>query len=167
MDIEADYTIRKFEDRDATAIIDIFNHFIVNSFAAYAEEPVGYEAIAVFKDMTKGYPFFVIETAKGNVTGFSFLRPFHRTEIFSRVGEITYFILPGHTRKGLGKQLLDVIIEEAKKRAIDAILASISSLNEQSIAFHLKNGFFQCGCFKSIGKKFERDFDMVWMQKRI
>jgi L-amino acid N-acyltransferase YncA len=167
MDIDTDYTIREFDDRDSTAVIDIFNHFIVNSFAAYAEEPVGYEAITVFKDMTKGYPFFVVETDDGDVPGFSFLRPFHRTDIFRRVGEITYFILPEHTGKGLGKRLLAAVIEGAKKHSIDSILASISSLNKQSLAFHQRNGFFQCGCFESIGKKFNRDFDMVWMQKKI
>ncbi len=167
MDAETDYIIRKFEDKDSTSVIDIFNHFIVTGFAAYAEKPVGYGAIAIFKDMTRGYPFFVIETASGAISGFSFLRPFHRTDIFSHVGEITYFILPDHTRKGLGRKLLDAVIEEAKKRSINSILASISSLNEPSIAFHRKNGFFQCGCFKSVGKKFNRNFDMVWMQKMI
>ncbi|MFO7963218.1 MAG: N-acetyltransferase family protein [Desulfobacterales bacterium] len=165
--MNTDHIIRAFEEKDGRAVIDIFNHYIENSFAAYAEKPVVYETISIFKDMTRGYPFLVIETADRFVAGFSFLRPFHRNGVFSRTAEITYFIRPEYTRKGYGKKLLNRMEKEAKRLFIDSILASISSLNPPSIAFHRKNGFFQCGCFKSVGKKFNRDFDMIWMQKMI
>ena len=87
--------------------------------------------------------------------------------VFKRAAEITYFILPDYTREGLGEKLLEKLVMDAKSRSIDSLLASISPLNEPSIRFHEKNGFVRCGCFKSIGKKFNRDFDMIWMQKRI
>jgi len=161
------YIIRDFKDSDANQVIDIFNYYILNGFAAYSEIPISYSAIDLFKEMTKGYPFLVIEGNRGKLAGFSFLRPYHRMEVFKRVAEITYFLLPDYTRKGLGEQLLNNILAEAKKRAINSVLASISSLNEPSILFHEKNGFVRCGCFKSIGIKFDRDFDMIWMQKRI
>jgi L-amino acid N-acyltransferase YncA len=162
-----DYKIRKFINSDSTQVIDIFNHYILNGFAAYSEEVIDYRDIKIFKKMTAGYPFVVIEADSGQIGGFAFLRPYLRIDIFERVAEITYFILPDFTRKGLGRKLLNLMIKEAKTRSIDSILASISSLNEPSIRFHQKNGFSQCGCFESIGKKFNRDFDMVWMQKKI
>jgi L-amino acid N-acyltransferase YncA len=65
----------------------------------------------------------------------------------------------------LGKILLNYLVEEGQKHKIDTFLACISSLNEQSIRFHLKNGFVECGRFIMAGKKLGRDFDMVWMQK--
>lgn len=162
-----DYKFRKFKDPDSNQVIDIFNHYISNSFAAYSEKTINYGAIKIFKEMTQGFPFFVVENGSGKVVGFAFIRPYNRTEVFNRVAEITYFILPGHTRKGVGEKLLDMVIKEAKKLKIDSLLASVSSLNEPSLEFHYKNGFIQCGCFKSIGKKFNRDFDMIWMQKKI
>jgi phosphinothricin acetyltransferase len=75
--------------------------------------------------------------------------------------------MPEHTRKGIGEAILDYFVEEAKKRGIDSILASISSLNELSIDFHLKNGFKECGRFLQIGRKRGRDFDLIWMQKML
>jgi phosphinothricin acetyltransferase len=166
-EIATEYKIRKFENQDSVFIIDIFNYYIQNSFAAYSEIPIGYEAINYFKEMTKGYPFYVIETNFRKLAGFSFLRPYHRIEAFKRVAEITYFILPEYTRKGLGEKLLKLVIDDARKMGIDTLLASISSLNEASIKFHEKNNFCQCGYFKSIGKKFNVDFSMIWMQKFI
>ena len=162
-----DYVIRKFEPEDQNPIIDIFNHFIENSFAAYPEKRVEYDFFENFRKMTKGYPFYVIESPENKLIGFGFLHPYHGYKVFNRVAEITYFILPEHTRKGLGETLLDILINETKSLKIDTLLANISSLNETSLNFHVKNGFAKCGQFKSIGKKFNQDFDVVWMQKFI
>jgi len=50
---------------------------------------------------------------------------------------------------------------------IKTLLASISSRNKESIAFHKKHGFIECGRFKDIGRKRGKPFDVVWMQKVI
>jgi phosphinothricin acetyltransferase len=47
------------------------------------------------------------------------------------------------------------------------ILAGISSLNPKSLAFHERQGFVQCGRFLNVGRKWGKDFDVVWMQKTI
>jgi L-amino acid N-acyltransferase YncA len=50
---------------------------------------------------------------------------------------------------------------------ISSILASISSRNEGSIAFHGRLGFRECGRFEAIGRKWGKDFDVVWMQRML
>jgi len=57
--------------------------------------------------------------------------------------------------------------DEAILRGIDLLVASISSMNEASIAFHRKNGFRECGRFERAGRKNDQDFDIVWMQRRL
>ena len=37
----------------------------------------------------------------------------------------------------------------------------------QRIAFHLKNGFHECGRFCRVGTKFGLDFDMLWFQRHL
>mgnify|MGYP001099309595 CR=1 FL=1 len=59
------------------------------------------------------------------------------------------------------------LIEEAVPMGIDSLVASISSKNEESIAFHRKNGFRECGRFEWAGRKNDQDFDIVWMQRRL
>jgi L-amino acid N-acyltransferase YncA len=86
---------------------------------------------------------------------------------FSVTAEVSYFISQEHTGKGIGRNLLHYFEEEGKKKGITNILASISSLNPGSINFHLKNGFYECGRFKGVGKKNDRVFDLVWMQKML
>ncbi|MEJ2555746.1 MAG: GNAT family N-acetyltransferase [Anaerolineae bacterium] len=105
-----------------------------------------------------------VKKHSGEVVGFAFLHPYHSASTLRRTAVITYFIMPKHTRKGLGTAILKRFVEEAQKLGVDTILASISSRNEESIRFHTKNGFQECGRFRKVGRKFGEDFDVVWMQ---
>ena len=86
---------------------------------------------------------------------------------FSGAAEITYFIKPEYTGKGIGRDLLQHLIAEGKKSKVKNILANISSLNQGSINFHLQNGFEECGRLKKIGEKNGKTFDVVYCQKKI
>jgi phosphinothricin acetyltransferase len=148
-------------------VMDIFNHYIENSFAAYPESRLPYEVFDMFLGMAQKYPAVVARDESGQVAGFALLRSYQALAAFQRTAEITYFVAPGRIGRGLGKIFLDYLEAEAGKMGIDTILADISSLNEGSIAFHLKNGFKECGRFEKVGRKTGRDFDQVWMQKRL
>ncbi|MFH1137548.1 MAG: N-acetyltransferase family protein [Pseudomonadota bacterium] len=148
-------------------VIDIFNHYIENSFAAYPETKVPYSFFDLFLGLAAKYPAVAAVDEDGTVIAFALLRPYHPMPAFSRTAEITYFIAPGRTGRGLGGRLLAHLENEARALGIDVILADISSLNEGSIAFHAKNGFGECGRFEKVGRKFGRDFDQVWMRKAL
>ena len=158
------YTFEKMGEEHRTAVIDIFNYYIVNDFAAYPDQSLGYGSFDRFLDMTKGYPALVIRDDAEGIVGFAYLHPYRPGRTFRRTAEITYFILPAHTGKGIGTKVLCQFRQAAKEQGIDMFLANISSRNEGSIRFHSKNGFGECGRFRRIGRKFNQDFDVVWMQ---
>ncbi len=164
---KTDYAFEKMSDSHRQAVIDIFNYFVRQSYAAYLENPVDYDFFDQFLKMSHGYPALVIKNAAQQVMGFGFMRPHHFADSMKRAAEVTYFILPENTRMGLGSRMLVFFEDEAKKRGIDSLLANISSRNQESIEFHLKNGFRECGRFHKVGRKFGEDFDVVWMQKML
>lgn len=145
--------------------MDIFNHYIKNSFAAYPDKPLSYEFFGMLKGMSRGGCFYVIETGDNKVVGFGMLRHHQHSETFKQAAEPTYFISPEFSRRGCGTRLLKILEDEARKMGVKTLLANISSLNEQSLAFHRENGFIECGRFKAVGRKLDRDFDVIWMQK--
>lgn len=147
--------------------MDIFNHYVEHSFAAYPENTLPYQAFDMLLQMARGLPTTTVKDLSGNTLGFAMLRPHNPMPTFSRTAELTTFIHPDHTGKGLGKQLLDFLERGAVEQGIATLLASISSLNPSSIAFHKKNGFVECGRFRNVGKKKGQLFDTVWMQKAI
>ena len=159
-----EYRVRNVETDDGPAVVEIFDYFVESSFAAYPEGKVGPDFFDKLRMLSSGYPFVVVETNEREVVGFAMLRPFYMIDSFKRSAELTYFLLPEHTGKKLGSRILRSFIEQARKMGIDTLLASISSLNEQSIRFHEKHGFAECGRFRRVGRKHGRDFDVVWMQ---
>lgn len=161
------FVLEPLEEHHAPDLIAIFNHYVETSFAAYPETPLPPAAGARWIEMIAGYPALVALNSSGEVVGFAFLRPWHPASVFRRTAEITYFVAPAQRGQGLGKRFLARLEQEARSRGIDRILASISSRNEESLAFHRRNGFTECGCFDSVGRKWDEDFDVVWMLKKI
>jgi len=154
-------------EHDRESIMDIFNFYVENSYAAYPEQRLPYDFYDVFLSMCKGYPAVTVRNGAGDVVGFGMLRPYHAMPAFSKTAEITYFIKPDCTGQRIGKRLLDHLEDEGRKKGLTSILASISSLNAGSLRFHVSNGFVECGRFKSIGQKRGEVFDVVYCQKML
>jgi phosphinothricin acetyltransferase len=161
------YQLQSLIEADRTAVVAIFNHFVRHSFAAYPEEPVGGDFFDRVLTLCQGYPAVSVKTDAGEVVGFGFLRAFHSAGTFRRTAEVAYFVMPEHTGRGIGAKMLSHFIEEARAIGVDNLLASVSSLNEQSLRFHAKAGFRTCGKFEAVGRKSGREFDMIWFQKRL
>lgn len=159
-------TFENMSEKHRDGVMNIFNYYAENSFSAYPEKQLPIEFYGKFLEMTKGYPSFTI-LYENKIAGFCFLRAYNPFPAFKETAEITYFISKEYTGKGLGKAALDKLEAEAKNIGIKNILASITSENIQSISFHKKSGFTECGRFKCIGKKWEKPFDIIWMQKEI
>ena len=162
-----DYSFGQLQATDRTAVIDIFNYYVRNSFAAYPEQEVPYEFFGMFLEIVKNYPSFVVKDMSGTVIGFGMLRPHNPMPAFHHTAEITSFIRPDQTNRGVGTRMLGFLEYQGKKQGISIILASISSLNEGSIRFHAHNGFSECGRFLRVGQKKGVYFDTIWMQKFI
>ncbi len=159
------YQFEPMNEIHREAVINIFNEYITNSFAAFLETPVPYQFFDQFLAMTQGYPAFVVRVRSGAVVGFAFLHPYHPASTFHKTAEISYFLADQHTGKGIGSILLDLLTQKARELGIEVLLACISSRNEGSIHFHNQHGFCECGVFRNIGQKFGHSFDVVWMQK--
>jgi phosphinothricin acetyltransferase len=161
------YTIAPFARSDGAGIVAVFNHFVRSSFAAYPVRPVGDEFVERLQRMAGEYPVLTVKDEKRRVIGFGLLHAFHPADSFRRTAEIGYFLDPGVVGRGIGTALLERLIERARAMGIRTILASISSRNDESLAFHRRRGFVEVGRFRRIGEKFGEDFDVVYMQRDI
>ena len=159
------YYLSPISSEDREDVINIFNYYIENSFAAYPEKKVPYDFFDLFLQATAGYPAATAKDENKTCLGFGMLRPHSPMPTLAKTAEITYFIKPEYTGKGIGSMLLEHLLSGAREKGLHCILASISSLNEGSIRFHLQNGFSECGRFREAGNKHGKSFDIVWMQK--
>ena len=161
------YIIEKMNDTHGPGIITIFNHYIQTTFSAYFEDPLPEAFFGRLVEIIKDHPAFVVKTDEGQLVGFAFIRAYNAATSFRHTADLTYFNHPDHTRKGIGTLMLEKLIEDAKSRGIQNVIASIASKNEGSINFHKKHGFEEKGRLTNVGKKFGQYFDVIYMQRSI
>lgn len=161
-----EYTLRPALAVDKDAVLEIFAYFTENTFAVFTEEKPDDKFYIQMVESIGGMPFLVVET-HGRVVGFAFAKPFMPFRTFKRTALLTYFILPEFTGMGIGSSLLEALTGELHKLGVDTLLVNVSHLNEQSLAFHRKHGFAECGRFRRVCRKNGRDVDVVWMEKFI
>lgn len=159
------YEIHPFSRRDGPGILEVFNHFVEHSFAAYPIHPAGDEFIALLEKLAGRYPVLTVKDSSNRVLGFGLLHAFHPADSFGHTAEIGYFLHPDAVGRGIGTALLDQLARGAHEKGIRTLLASVSSRNERSLAFHLKRGFVEVGRFRRVGEKFGEEFDVVYLQK--
>ncbi len=156
--------IRNMEENDKEKMLLIFNYFVRESYAAYCDFELNIQMFNKIFDQTK---VVLIAETEEQIIGNGFVSKYNPFPNFCKTGVLTYFILPEYTGKGIGSMILNKLIKKGQEMGINNYLANISSHNSQSINFHLKHGFKQVGKFESIGSKFGKSVDIIWMQKII
>jgi L-amino acid N-acyltransferase len=150
---------------DMEEMAGIFNHYVEHSFATYTETPVSMERFEGLMNFTPGYPAFVARDSGGSLAGFGLLRPYSPIPAFDRAAELTCFLAKGYTGRGIGAAILEALESGAAELGIETIVATVSSLNEGSLRFHLARGFTEQGRLAGIGSRNGRRFDVVYLQK--
>ncbi|NVM35426.1 MAG: N-acetyltransferase family protein [Candidatus Lokiarchaeota archaeon] len=162
--MQYEFKIRDLKESDISTVLSIYNDHVINGFAAYSEKELSIDFINRLK---KDSLSFIILEIEEKITGFAFLRNYLPYDNFKHTGQLSYIIKPEYTNKSFGTMLFNKLVDAAKDNGIDILIVHLSSLNQQSLNFHKKHGFIECGKFKNIAKKFGQEFDIIWMQKNI
>lgn len=149
--------IRIIEKNDYPSIAEVYNYYVQNSNAAFLEESIDVKFVESLHKSALKNSFLVLDNGE-KVVGFGLLKQFLVIDNFSRTATITYFISPEYTRRGLGSLLINELTRYANDNNIDNFIAEIASDNTQSIHFHRKQGFKECGTFNNVGLKRIRIF---------
>lgn len=155
-----------YRTEDVQAILDIINYNILNSTALYDYEPRSLEnQIAIFDDkLKKGFPI-IVATENEVVVGFGYYSEFRFREAYKFTVEHSVYAHPNHIGKGIGKLIMESLIDLAKAQKLHTMIGVIDSENQSSIDFHEKFGFEIVGIIKESGFKFDRWLHSVFMQK--
>ncbi len=159
------YTFETLSLTHQDEVMAIFNHYIEHSMAAYREAPVGRDHFLGFIEHVDRYPAYAILDGERRVAGFAWLEPYASYPTFAGVAEVSYFLAPQHTGKGLGSEALRRMEADARRLGLHKLVANISSANPECIAFHRHRGFEEYGRLKDIGRKHGTTFSVVWMGK--
>ena len=157
--------IRPYKTDDTQAILAIINHNILHSTSLYDYNIRSYEQQKTILEekINKNFPVIVAEL-DGIVVGFGMYSEFRFREAYQFTVEHSVYVSEDFHGKGVGKQLLQELINLARKQKIHTMIGVIDSENQGSVVFHEKFGFKTLGIIKESGYKFDRWLDSVLMQ---
>ncbi len=101
-----------------------------------------------------------------NLIGWASLSPVSNRCVYSGVAEVSIYIHDEHRNKGIGKLLLNKLIQESETNNIWTLQSGIFSENKASIQLHLNCGFRIIGQREKIGLKNGVWKDNIILEKR-
>jgi L-amino acid N-acyltransferase YncA len=150
---------------DLHSILDIYNYAIINTTSVYSEHPHTYEMrLSWYSErISNNFPVFVAEI-DGVVAGFSTFGHFRVWPCYRHTVEHSVYVSIDHRGRGIGKLLLQPLIERAREMKMHAMIAGIDTENEISCQLHRLFGFVEVAHFKEVGFKFGRWLDLKFME---
>jgi len=158
-------TIRTAREADLPAMLDIYNHVILHTTAVYHYDAHTMEMRKAWYDsrVEGGFPVFVAEDG-GRVVGFSSYGPFRPWPAYKYTMENSVYVADGQRGKGVGRALMEPLIQAARAQDVHVLIAVIDASNEVSKQLHRSFGFEEVGQFREVGYKFGQWLDLSFMQ---
>ena len=100
------------------------------------------------------------------VLGWAALSPVSGRCVYAGVAEVSVYVAAAARSSGVGKALLQALIEESELHRIWTLQAGIFPENAASIALHTSRGFREVGVRRHIGKRDEVWRDVLLLERR-
>ncbi|MDM0086456.1 MULTISPECIES: GNAT family N-acetyltransferase [unclassified Variovorax] len=154
------------EAEHAGAILAILNDAIVHSTALYDYVPRPPEAMAAWfaTKRAHGFPVIGAVDADGRLAGFASWGTFRAFPAYKYTVEHSVYLHPAQRGRGLGRVLMEALIERARAAEVHVLVGCIDASNGASIGLHQRLGFSHCGTFRQVGFKFGRWLDAAFYQ---
>ena len=148
---------RKADVSDILAITEIYNESILTTTATFDLEPKTIvEQRKWFKAHSVRNPIFVA-VIDNNVIGWSSLSEYSTRCAYADTAELSLYIKSDYRNQGIGKKLMQVILDEGRKVGLHTVISRIASGNEVSVHLHKQFGFEDVGVMKEVGNKFGKN----------
>jgi len=158
--------IRQATARDCPAIIAIWNPVIRTGAATFnsIEKTADGLGADIAAKHSAAKPF-LLATRQGNILGFATYGQFRASSGYRHTMEHTIILADAAQGQGIGRALMRAIEDHARSRAVHCMFAAVSHANPAGIAFHAAIGYTEVARLPEVGRKFDRWFDLVLMQK--
>lgn len=158
--------LRNATAADVPAIRDIYNYYVLRSTCTYQLEPESLaDRQAWFAAHSPDKYAVVVAESEGQVVGWGSLSKFHARAGYAPTAEPSVYIAEGFHRQGLGRALLQHLIDRAKTAGFHTLIAGASADQTASLALQQRLGFTPVGHLKEVGQKFGRRLDVIYMQR--
>lgn len=169
-------TFRNATLDDAARILEIYRYYVEKTAISFEwSVPSLLEFQGRMETTMKKYPY-IVAVEDGKIIGYSYVSPFVGREAYDWSAEMTIYLDAEVRHHGAGKKLYFVMEEILRQMHILNLNACIGYpkndvddeyLTKNSAGFHGHLGYKLVGRFHDSGYKFNRWYDMIWMEKML
>jgi L-amino acid N-acyltransferase YncA len=162
-------TLRSARPADVPRIAAIYRPQVLAGVATFELVPpdAGELARRLADIGTLSMPYLVAEV-DGVVAGFAYASTYRARPAYRHTVEDSIYVDDAYARRGIGRALLDALIDRCAARGLRQMVAVIGgSDNAASIHLHRACGFAPAGVLPATGWKLGRWVDSVLMQRAL
>ncbi|MCH3971595.1 MAG: GNAT family N-acetyltransferase [Oscillospiraceae bacterium] len=169
-----EFEIRTATQRDAQALLEIYAPYVKTTAVTFEYRvPSAAEFAGRIVHVEGKYPYLLAQ-AGGEILGYAYAGAFHAREAYDWAVETSIYVNKNKKRMGIGSRLYGALEAALKEQGVLNLNACIAFpqredayLTKDSAVFHEKMGFRFVGEFHECGYKFDRWYNMIWMEKQI
>jgi phosphinothricin acetyltransferase len=167
---ERTWIVRDSFDTDVDGVAQIYGYWVEHGLASFELVPPAPGAIAQRRSfiLADGFPYLIAVDSTGEMLGFAYASWYRTRPAYRFACEDSVYVSPIAARRGVGRQLLDELVQRCTAIQLRLMVAVIGdSSNAPSIELHRRCGFQMAGVLPSIGWKHGRWVDSVLMTRRL
>jgi L-amino acid N-acyltransferase len=150
---------------DAEPIRAIYNPEVVESTVTFDITPRTLEEQRAYLAARNGAYAVIVAEQEREVVGFAALSRWKDKAAYSTSVEDSVYVHRAHQGKGIGKLLLQELLDVATTHGFHAVFARIVGGHGASKALHDQFGFEVVGTEREVGRKFGRWLDVLVMER--
>ena len=152
---------------DLPDIKKIYDHYILHSTATFHREEITIPELEelISLDIPR-YPSVLIHEGD-EIIGYCFLSRFKKRQAYDRTAEVSVYLKPAFTGRGIGRLAIDYIEEAAKNGGVHVLIGTLCGEDHASIRLLEKMGYTKAAHLRNVGEKFGNILDVVMYQKEI
>lgn len=164
--------IREVSLDDAERLLEIYSYYVLHTAISFEISVPSLEEFRErIKNITQKYPYLVV-VEDGKIMGYAYGQTFINRSAYDHCAELTIYLDKDAKKKGYGRMLYEELEKRLFAMGITNFYACIGDpivedeyLNRNSEEFHSHMGFAKNGVFHKSGYKFDRYYNMIWMEK--
>jgi L-amino acid N-acyltransferase YncA len=152
---------------DATAIASLLNALLATTTVEWTDTPHTPQGVLTWLDE---HETVIVAEDGGEVIGlaaYGWFRDAVQRPGYRFTVENTVHVRQDHWGGGLGRRLMEALIDDARASGKHTMVAAVDGENEASIRFHERLGYVEVARMPETGAKFGRWLDLVLLQLRL
>ena len=160
--------IRPAEPGDLSRLVEIYNHYVVETHVTFDTEPFAVGARTQwFTQFAETGPYrLLVGVLAGAVIGYASSTRFKPKPAYSTSVEATIYLDPQNTGRGFGREIYAELLRQLQDdESVHRAYSGIAQPNPESKALHESLGFVRVGSYHEVGFKFDKYWDVDWYEK--